>query len=65
MTYYQERGEHYRRYRGNARHRSTSLINILRDALHALEHPRKWRQGERASLCWSIQDIMRRQQEAL
>lgn len=60
MTDYQERGEHYRLYRGNVLHRSNSPINVLRDALHALEHPRKWTQGERASLCWTIQDITRR-----
>lgn len=60
MTYYQERGEHYRLYRGNVLHRSNSSMNVLRDALHALEHPRKWKPGERASLCWTIQDMMRR-----
>lgn len=64
MTYYQESGEHYRLYRGNVLHPAHSLIDVLRDALHALEHPRKWKLDERNSLCWSIQDIIRRQQEA-
>ena len=57
MTYYQERGEHYRLYRGNVGHPSNSPIDVLRDALHALEYPRKWRQGERASLCWTIRHL--------